>query len=99
MALDALASRDACASASLAPPVAEGCVNTWRDLAERGIFSYDSDPLGGPYRLVGVPAVPLRVGDLGSSIAAVVERVVLVGIELGQDEVVTREQIARWETD
>jgi hypothetical protein len=47
-ALDAIMSREACTSARLAPHVAEGLINAWIDLAERGHFSYDSDPTGGP---------------------------------------------------
>jgi hypothetical protein len=98
-ALDALKQRAPFTSACMAPPVAEGLANIWKDLAERGLFSYDSDPTGGPYRLVGAPTVPLRAPELDSSIADVVQRVVLIEIQLGQDTVVTREDIVQSESE
>jgi hypothetical protein len=33
-------------------------------VAERGLFAFDSDPHGGPYRLVAAPVTPVRAADL-----------------------------------
>lgn len=46
------------------PEVAQGLVNDWRLVAERGLFAYDGDPNGGPYRLVAAPLVAAHVTDL-----------------------------------
>ena len=98
-ALEALMERDVFTSARQAPTVAEGLANTWKELAERGVFSYDSDPLGGPYRLVGVPEAPVLCSALDPAVSDVVRRVELGGIELGKDETITREDIIRSEID
>src|SRR2546422_533950 len=45
--------------------------NTWKIMAERGIFAFDSDPLGGPYRLIATPQVPIRVDELPGAVAEV----------------------------
>src|SRR5687767_7294422 len=47
------------------PSIGAGLESTWRRMAERGCFAFDSDVLGGPYRLVAVPSEPVRVGELG----------------------------------
>jgi hypothetical protein len=96
-ALDALKNLPATTIATQAPPVAAGLVNLWKLLAERGVFSYDSTPGGGPYQLVGVPAVPLRVTELAPSIAQVVQRLCLSRVELGKAAVITEDAIAQSE--
>lgn len=67
--------------------------NSWKDLAERGIFSYDSDPNGGPYQLVGVPAAPAHVGELSVAVGDVAKRLVLRDIRFGHNQTITREHI------
>jgi hypothetical protein len=57
--------------AKSAPELPTGLKNTWRMVAERGIFAFDSDPHGGPYRLVAVPELPARVADLPKLVARV----------------------------
>lgn len=56
----------------LAPQLPSGFGNTWRLVAERGLFAFDSDPNGGPYRLVAVPAVAVRVTELPAPVTKVV---------------------------
>ena len=68
--IDALLAGPASTVAVTAPQVGPGCVNTWRLVAERGLYGYDSDPNGGAYRRVAVPARPLRIDDLAGPVAA-----------------------------
>lgn len=39
------------------PDIASGLANTWRLVAERGLYAYDSSPNGGPYHLVAAPVI------------------------------------------
>ncbi|HYO74025.1 MAG TPA: hypothetical protein VEU33_48945 [Archangium sp.] len=49
--------------------------DTWRMMAERGIFAFDSDPDGGPYQLVATPTVPIQFGALPDTVAEVAQRI------------------------
>lgn len=62
-------------AAKFAPAVAPGLTNTWKLVAERGLYAFDCDPNGGPYRLVAAPVVPIRVDALPSTAAGVVARI------------------------
>lgn len=41
---------------------AEGDV--WTQMAERGLFAFDADVFGGPYKLMASPAIPIQVHEL-----------------------------------
>lgn len=41
-----------------------GLENTWKLVAERGIYAFDSDPNGGPYRLVSAPRRAATLAEL-----------------------------------
>lgn len=58
-----------------APVLAPDLVNTWRMVAERGLYAFDSDPNGGPYLLVAAPVVPIRLTSLPASVVQIVEAV------------------------
>ncbi|MEV0393015.1 hypothetical protein [Polymorphospora rubra] len=47
-----------------APELPPQYVNTWRLVAERGLFAFDADFDGGPYRLVAAPVVAARFDEL-----------------------------------
>ena len=49
--------------------------NTWREVADRGLFAYDGDYNRGPYRLLERPALAVAVNALSPAIAAVCARV------------------------
>lgn len=70
-AIDALLASPASTTARLAPALPPGMKNTWRDVAERGLFAFDSDVHGGPYRLVAAPEVPIKMGQLPLAISCV----------------------------
>jgi hypothetical protein len=57
------------AAARFAPELAPHCINTWKMAAERGMFAFDADIGGGPYKLVAAPNVPIRVEQLPARIS------------------------------
>jgi hypothetical protein len=70
-----------------------GRTNTWKLMAERGLFAFDSDPLGGPYRLIAAPQSPVALLDLPASVRAVVGRIVLPSVAFRAAKEVTEAQI------
>jgi hypothetical protein len=58
--------------------------NTWERMAERGVFAFDGDPNGGPYRLVARPTAPMRVSDLPEGAREVAEAVLLPRIRFAR---------------
>jgi hypothetical protein len=73
-AIDAILALPARTTVGHARQLAPTLQNTWQMMAERGIFAFDSDPNGGPYRLVASPAVPVRVAELPEAAAAVIRQ-------------------------
>lgn len=61
--------------AKFSPDLAEGLANTWQLVAQRGLYAYDCDPNGGPYRLVAAPVAPIRVDALPAAVASVAARI------------------------
>ena len=57
------------------PQLDAGLVNTWRLVAERGLYAYDCNPNGGPYRLVAAPSIPARAEHLPSLVTELAARV------------------------
>lgn len=76
-AIDAILACPVMTAVRFAPEVAPGLKNIWRMAAERGLFAFDCDPNGGPYRIVAAPVVPLRVDSLPAPAADVVSRLSL----------------------
>lgn len=72
-AILSMPSRTACYCARELDP---RCVDTWKMMAERGVFAFDSDPNGGPYTLQASPVVPVRVDALPGVAAEVARRLV-----------------------
>lgn len=67
--IDAALSTPSMTRPTLAPDLPPGRDNTWRRLAERGFFGFDSSPNGGPYRKVAAPVRPIRVRELPGAVA------------------------------
>ena len=63
-AIDAILQMPAITQASFAPEIPPTLKNKWKQVAERGLYAFDCDPVGGPYRLVAAPVVARRVEDL-----------------------------------
>jgi hypothetical protein len=70
-ALEAILSAPMRAPAAIAPDLGADLPNPWREMAERGVFGFDSSPVGGPYRKVAAPSRPVLLADLPLSMAAV----------------------------
>jgi hypothetical protein len=72
-------------------------INTWKLVAERGLFAFDSDPPGGPYRLIAAPTRPVCLQELPPIVRDVAGRVVLstvafrVAREISEREIPRRE--------
>ncbi|MCX5741998.1 MAG: hypothetical protein NT062_05815 [Proteobacteria bacterium] len=75
IAIRAVLALPATTEARFFPRVAAGLVNTWRLVAERGLYAYDCDPTGGPYRLVAAPVLAIQANAIPPAIAAVATEV------------------------
>jgi hypothetical protein len=90
-AIDAILASPVRTRARFAPEVHSDAQNTWKLMAERGLFAFDSDAHGGPYRLVAAPESPIRIADLPETIGSIVGRIVLRGLSFVQSrEIATR---------
>jgi hypothetical protein len=61
--------------ATFAPALSPSLKNIWRSAAEHGLFAFDSDVNGGPYKVVAVPAVPRRLDSLSVDVIRVATRI------------------------
>ncbi|MBI5542656.1 MAG: hypothetical protein HY901_02115 [Deltaproteobacteria bacterium] len=94
-AIDILLACPLTTKARFAPQLSPGYENTWQLLAERGVFAYDSDPHGGPYRLVAAPEVPASLGHLPQGVVAVVRRIHFRDLHLADSPEIASERLAR----
>ena len=63
-AIDAILTLPARTTPRFAPEPSDDHVNTWRLVAERGLFAFDSDVEGGPYAQVAAPQIPIPATEL-----------------------------------
>ena len=80
VAIQSVLSLPASTAADCSLELAAPLVNTWKLVAERGLFACDSDPNGGPYRRIARPIAPVRIDDLPTSIAVVARSVLLTNV-------------------
>lgn len=71
----------------------KSALETRHMIAERGVFAFDSDVDGGPYRLVAAPAAPVSVDDLPPSAAQVARGLVLNHLRFAELQQVTPEML------
>jgi hypothetical protein len=83
-AIDSILALEASTNARSARQLKAGVEDTWAAVAERGLFAFDSDPNGGPYRRVAVPEHAIRVADLPEAAAVVVKRLALVNVRFSE---------------
>ncbi|AKV04452.1 hypothetical protein AKJ09_11115 [Labilithrix luteola] len=76
-AIDTVLALPACTSADCTKELSADLTNTWRLVAERGLFAFDSDYCGGPYERIATPHNPVMLEDLPESVREVVRKVVL----------------------
>ncbi|MCL2779781.1 MAG: hypothetical protein FWD73_17450 [Polyangiaceae bacterium] len=74
-AIDAILGVRASTTAKFAPSLAPNLVNTWKLVAERGLYAFDCNPNGGSYRLIALPVVPIRIDALPTTVARVVSKI------------------------
>jgi hypothetical protein len=87
-AIQAVLALPAITEAQFAPDMSPTLQNTWKLVAERGLYAYDFDPSGGPYQLVAAPVTPLHARELPAAIAEVVSRLKLT-MRFARSSVVT----------
>jgi hypothetical protein len=94
VALNAILGLPESTSVRFAPDVTTGVVNTWRRVAERGLFAFDADPYGGPYRVVAAPLRATKLNSPPDPVAAIVARLRL-SICFEAHETIRKEQLER----
>jgi hypothetical protein len=75
--IEALQSMPKTTTATCNRELPPGHVDTWRVMGERGVFAFDSTPLGGPYRIIAIPRVPVRLTELPADLRRLVSTVIL----------------------
>jgi hypothetical protein len=71
----------------------EGQHSTWTQMAERGVFAFDADICGGPYRLVAAPVTPLKVHEIPDVVAQVVRRLRFTHLRFADAEEISSEHL------
>jgi hypothetical protein len=97
-AIEAILAAPATTVARFALMLSGAYTNTWQLMAERGVFAFDSDFHGGPYRLLASPEVPVQVRDLSGTAVPVLMRVVLRGLRFQKQTSISTETLALVET-
>lgn len=76
-AIEEILAAPARTEALFAPTLSMGRQNVWKLMAERGLFAFDGDANGGPYRLVAAPREPARSAELPLAAIAAIEKLIL----------------------
>jgi len=92
-AIAAILALPASTTARLAPELEPDLENTWRLVAERGLFAYDADAAGGPYQLIAAPAKPVRRSELPASVAALLASVAYPQLRFAQLDTIADETL------
>ena len=92
-AIETIESLPASTRAAFFPELKPHLKNSWRLAAERGLFAFDSDPSGGPYKLVAAPVEPAHLSDFPEHIASLIERIRFRTIRFADHKLLTNAQI------
>jgi len=92
-AIHALLDSEGSTAARFAPELPPGSKNTWKMVAERGLFAFDSDAYGGPYRLVAAPEAPIHVTNLPAVAAEVAARLPLRNVRFAGSAVLSADDL------
>ena len=76
-AIDAILAFPENTVAAYAPTIPAHLTNTWRLVAERGLYAFDADANGGPYRCVAAPHVAIQADHLPALARSLALRFVL----------------------
>lgn len=88
-AIEAVLALTPTTTARFAPKLSPKYDNTWKSMADRGFFAYDSDINGTPYRLVAAPEVPLKAEQLPITIVQLLASTTLKQVRFGALELAT----------
>ena len=80
-------------TARFKPDVEDGLQNPWLLMAERGVYSFDSDPQGGPYVLVAAPEKAIHISALPSFVADVAKSLSFPKIRFAEARELTAEAL------
>lgn len=94
-AIEAIIAAPPVSPARFAPRLKAGSKNTWELVAQRGLFAFDSDFHGGPYRAVAAPELALKVEALPPLVARVVERLEFPQLRFQELSLVSKESLER----
>lgn len=83
-AIEEILATPARTEALFAPTLSVGRQNIWKLMAERGLFAFDGDAHGGPYRLVAAPKEPAHSAELPVAAIAAMEKLMLSGARFEQ---------------
>lgn len=75
--------------------VSSDAQDTWRMMAERGLFAFDSDPNGGPYCLMAAPDQPTSPDSLSERARLTAQGTVLRGIRFPAVSEISNEAVLR----
>ncbi len=89
-AIDNILKSSTTTSTLIFPEIGDGLQNTWKQVAERGIYGYDADLTDGTYNLVSIPGSVIYVNELPSKIASVVKQYKLVDVLFDSKKSFTR---------
>jgi hypothetical protein len=92
-AIEAILARPAVTTARFAPDLRPDLVNIWRLAAERGLFAYDGELYGGPYRLNAAPEVPVHVDRLPPNAIEVLRRLTLHHVRFADLTVISEQDL------
>jgi len=94
-AIDAILALPASTTARFAPELPPECTNTWRLVAERGLFAYDSNPNGGPYHLRAAPERPVLATGLPATVVRVLAALQYRGLQFTTCTTIFSESLQR----
>ena len=75
--------------------IKENLDDIWGRVAERGIYAFDSDSFGGPYRIAGRPLRPALVKDFPVEVAAVFLKIRFTGLRFDMVEEISRGDVVK----
>lgn len=92
-AIEAILACPACTTARFAPALSARYDNTWKLVAERGLYAFDADAGGGPYRLVAAPEVAIDAVHLPEAAVRAVRFLTYRGLRFADLTVLSEQQL------
>jgi len=90
-AIDAILETGPSTKSLFSPQLPPALKNTWRMMAERGLFAFDSDAHRAPYLLAAAPENPIQIDDLPKNASEVVRLLNFPSLRFSELKVVPKE--------